>query len=405
MACGPPHPTRPSPIILVVVDTLRIDYLSAYGSSVPTPNIDRLAASGQVFTNAVASFHQTSMSMGALFTGRTPSIESRGGREPLHWNGRNWCGLARLAPIEGEDACIPRQIETLGEAMKRAGYQTAGVVTNHFLFRPAGFHRGFDQWVEVGPIPEDREELTVTDPSMHTAAHVNRAALEILDETSAEKLFLYLHYLDVHDYPFIGRSYREAVMTFDTAFGSLLDSLEDRDLLRGAQLIFTSDHGEALGERHAFKGGRQHMGNPSFEPVLRVPLIVSPPLVEDPSRFLRSEDLFDLIVGLVAIPEKDPRERRELEPDELYLSELKFQTYRRERWKLVRRREDGKLWLFDLTNDPGEKRDVAAMHPAIVESLERRIDELAQRLGAEGDREEVLSPEDLGRLRALGYAE
>ena len=74
LACAP-EPTPPQRIVLVVVDTLRRDALGCYGAPQPTPHIDALARRGQRFERALASYHQTSMSMAALFTGRTPSIE------------------------------------------------------------------------------------------------------------------------------------------------------------------------------------------------------------------------------------------------------------------------------------------------------------------------------------------
>ena len=67
---------RPQRVILIVIDTLRSDHVSCYGSASATPAIDAIAARGQRFTRATSSFHQTSMSMGAMFTGRTPSIET-----------------------------------------------------------------------------------------------------------------------------------------------------------------------------------------------------------------------------------------------------------------------------------------------------------------------------------------
>ena len=79
-ACVRPVPER---IVLIVIDTLRRDALSCYGGSTPTPNIDGLAAQGQLFSNALGSFHQTTMSMGAMFTGRTPSLESGKGNSRL----------------------------------------------------------------------------------------------------------------------------------------------------------------------------------------------------------------------------------------------------------------------------------------------------------------------------------
>ena len=56
--------------MLIVADTLRRDALSPYGAKIATPNLQRLADEGVVFENAISSFHQTTMSMSALFTGQ-----------------------------------------------------------------------------------------------------------------------------------------------------------------------------------------------------------------------------------------------------------------------------------------------------------------------------------------------
>lgn len=98
-------------IILIVVDTLRSDYLSPYGSSLPTRNVERLAANGQIFSEVVASFHQTSMSMASLFTGQTPSIESGQRKYALPQSGRNWCGLSRFSAPH--DTCVPQRHSVL----------------------------------------------------------------------------------------------------------------------------------------------------------------------------------------------------------------------------------------------------------------------------------------------------
>ena len=54
-------PSPPESIVLIVIDTLRWDHLSCYGSEVSTPNIHALAARGEVDSTATASFHQTSI--------------------------------------------------------------------------------------------------------------------------------------------------------------------------------------------------------------------------------------------------------------------------------------------------------------------------------------------------------
>ena len=131
---GSCHETEPTPqrIVLVIVDTLRRDFVSAYGSTNPTPHIDALAAKGQLFTNALAAFHQTSMSMASLFTGKTPSVESKAIDEPLAWNGSNWCGMRRFAPSTPNPQCVPASLTTLAEALSQAGYWTAAVATHFF---------------------------------------------------------------------------------------------------------------------------------------------------------------------------------------------------------------------------------------------------------------------------------
>ena len=132
-ACTRPAPVAPPPqnILLIVVDTLRRDHVSAYADLARTPNMDRLAEGGQVARGAVSSFHQTTMSMSALFTGRTPSLEWADG-ERLEWNGKTWCGLTRFAQGPGDD-CIPSSLPTLAEGMRGLGYRTIGVVANELL--------------------------------------------------------------------------------------------------------------------------------------------------------------------------------------------------------------------------------------------------------------------------------
>jgi arylsulfatase A-like enzyme len=395
--------------VLIVVDTLRRDHVSAYGGAVRTPNVDRLAARGQVLPHAVSSFHQTSMSMGALFTGRTPSIESGDPGTPLHWNGRTWCGLARLAAADDPEAsCVPRGLPTLAERLREAGYRTVGVASNEFLFRPSGFDRGFDAWVEVG-LPRSGTGTTEAEaPAQHetlkrarAGSQVNRAVRALLDRVPPDDLFLYVHYMDAHDWDLHG-SYARAVAVMDEAIGVLLDELASRDLLDDAIVVLTSDHGEALAERHVVPGSPGHAGNPSFEELLRVPLLVAPAVIDDPERLVRSEDLGGLLLQLAG---GTPAPASDLEPEELYLSERRFQTYRRAGWKSMRWRRTQKVLLFDLAADPGETRDVAGRHPAMAQEHVERMGTLARRLAAAGDQPAVLSPTDARRLRALGYLE
>jgi arylsulfatase A-like enzyme len=407
LACSPRSQKPPERLILIVIDTLRRDHLGVYGAPVPTPNIDALAARGQHFTNAVASFHQTTMSMGALFTGRTPSFEA-GGARVLAWNGDNWCGLARLALRPGSDPCLPPAAPTLAEAMREAGYWTIGVASNQFLYEPSGFSRGFDDWVQVDDRPPvagqaSRQRLANAHQS-RTWHSVNRAAVAALNRRPRDRFFLYVHYVDVHDYLFQKVSYAAAVQSMDVGIGRLLGQLESAKLMDGAVVVLVSDHGEQLGEMHNFPGEHPksfgHYGNPSFQEQLRIPLIVAPARFEDADRFLRSQDVYQLLLEIAGV-RREPS--HDIEPDEHFVGEANYRTYRKGRWKSFLRRADGRHFLYDLETDPLERSDVAAKFPEVTAAHAERIEQLTRSLAAKTGSQRGLSEVERERLRSLGY--
>jgi arylsulfatase A-like enzyme len=297
-------------------------------------------------------------------------------------------------------------VPTLAETLRGAGYHTVGVASNLLLFRPAGFDRGFDAWIEVGASPEQTRlaqqgQVIVYDPALQDGSRVNRAVRDWLTRRPGDRFFLYVHYMDAHDWLQAKIPYEEGVRRADRHLGDLRTLLQDAGLLEGSVVVITADHGEGLRERHALPAMPTHMGNPSFEPVLAVPLIVWPRIDADPDRLVRSDDTFRLIRALARIDGEAPAD---LEPDELFLTEQLFRTYRRGRWKSVWARGQDQPVLFDLERDAGEQRNVAADHPEQVAAHRERIEALSRELGGE-TRSTAPSPEDLGRLRALGYAE
>jgi arylsulfatase A-like enzyme len=204
----------------------------------------------------------------------------------------------------------------------------------------------------------------------------------------------------VHDYTIQQRGYAQSVAILDKRVGQLLHALEEQRLLEDAVIVFTSDHGERLGETHLVRASRSHMGNPSFEEVLRVPLIVSPARFEDSSRLVRGQDVFHLVTELAGLRIDIAQE---LEPDELFLTEQRWRTYRKGRWKSFMWRRNQQHYLVDLAEDPGEQQDVAQLNPSIVAAHRERVTELVQSLAASNPPPSKLTAEDRERLRALGY--
>lgn len=385
--CGAPPPH----LVLIVVDTLRRDHVSPYDAEARTPHIAALAERGTA-VEAFSSFHQTTMSMGALFTGRTPSIASGSAEHALHWSPSTWCGMGRFQERPPSESCLPGTIRTLGEAMRSRGYTTVGVVANALLFRPAGFARGFDRWVEVG---ESGAAQARTWP------HVNAEVRRVLPQRPEGPIFLYVHYLDAHDHHFLGLEYAEAVAQADAGVGDLLGLLEERGVLENAVVVLTSDHGEHLGGRHVVPALPGHAGNPSYRAVLEVPLIVAGAEVPELPPMVRSEDVHRLLLELVG-------ERRtpasDLSPEELFVTERYYRTYQRGRFKSFWNR-DGDVVLVDLEADPGETDDVAAAHPDVVAAHGARVDALTDALATRDLEPDQTADAWRERLRALGYLE
>jgi arylsulfatase A-like enzyme len=235
---------------------------------------------------------------------------------------------------------------------------------------------------------------------------VNRAVDAALARRASDRFFLYVHYIDVHDYRFQKRSYAQAVREMDAAFGRLLGALEVQGLLEGAVVVLTSDHGERLGEAHGLPGelpnNYGHYGNPSWQEMLRIPLIVAPPVFADPTRFVRTQDLYGLLLEIAGRPAPETDDTR---PDELFVSELFFRTYREGRFKTTVRRKDGQAFLYDLEADPHEQRDIAPEQALRVHAHRMRMNELSQQLAAVASPHRELSEEEKERLRTLGYLE
>lgn len=412
--CAPAKDAEPPSIVLVVIDTLRRDVLPMYGGEAHAPNLSDLARSG-IQRDALASFHQTSMSMGALFTGHTPSLESGDPAKPLAWRPVAWCGMGRFTALQQPGVCLPEGLPTLGEALSERGYHTVGVVANALLHDPAGFSRGFDRWVEVGrlegrPAPHAPKRNRAAEAARRrTWESVNEALRPLLDEPAEGPRFVYLHYLDVHDWIYRDMGYVEAVEHMDRGIGELLDILAEGGLSDAAILV-TSDHGELLEDRaRVLPHHPLHLGNPSFREVLEVPFLLTGAGDHEhrlPAT-IRSEDVHRILLSLAGA---EPRAPSDLEADELLVTEQHYQTYQRGRFKSLHERGDGFV-LIDLESDPGETRDVAAAHPEVVAAHRARVTSLARKLAAEqlaADADPSAAPLDphwTERLRSLGYVE
>jgi arylsulfatase A-like enzyme len=331
LARRPPAKAGAPNVLLIVLDTVRAACLSLHGHERrTTPNLDRLAARGMIFSQARSTAPWTAPSHGSIMTGRWPHELSVRPGVPL-------------------DATFP----TLAEVLGREGYATAGFVGNvYFCNASYGLDRGFARYEDAY---ENRTiSLLETLQSTGLGRRLNRLLGyprplefgEILSRKSAEMLnrdvlgwlagrpadrpfFVFLNYYDAH-VPYVfyedpalrfgaatlpaseqsridqrfqdliakdpapseltpsfiaeateitqqalrlyHDSYDSCIAYVDRQLGLLLDEMERRGLLENTLVIVTSDHGEQIGEH----GKIAHAASVYREEV-HVPLLLIPP--------------------------------------------------------------------------------------------------------------------------------
>ncbi len=167
--CGPGGDPARQNIILITVDTLRADYLGAYGSStVRTPALDRLASEGAVFETCYAQTNVTVPSHLTIFTSL-----------PLPDHG-----------VLGNGRPLPRSVRTLAHVFAEAGYRTAAVVSAHHLGPE------FAVGHALGTLDHYEAPRRLSEPA--TAAETNRHLFGWIRSTCTQPFYAWVHYWDPH---------------------------------------------------------------------------------------------------------------------------------------------------------------------------------------------------------------
>jgi arylsulfatase A-like enzyme len=416
VGCNPRSPTPPN-IILILADDAGYADFGFMGSDIPTPNLDRLALSGVVFTDAHITATVCSPSRAGLMTGR---YQQRFGHE---------------ANIPPPDLGMDPSEKTLGDALKLSGYATAIIGKWHLGSKDA-YHpnnRGFDEfWGFLGGSRsyffkennDDREDQERE--ILYNRSHVNfegyltdefsEQSVKFIESNQDHPFFLFLSYNAVHtpmhaleadlekfkDHP----RTKLAAMTWsmDKGVGRVLDKVEELDLTRNTLIFFLSDNGGASNNQSSNLPLKGFKGN-KYEGGQRTPFILSWP-GEVPSGITydgltSSLDIFATSFAAAGL-EKSPgktldgvnlipfvRGMESSEPHQiLFWRKEKMAAVRDGDYKLIRLAEYG-YRLYNLAEDPGELRDLAESEPEILKqlitSLEAWEEELATPLWAESE--------------------
>jgi arylsulfatase A-like enzyme len=403
-------------IVLLVLDQLRADQLHCYGNARPTsPNIDKLASHGALFTRFNTVTPWTSPCFGSLHTSLYPSRHG----VTLFWK-------SSAMPLLNKDN------PTLAENLQKAGYHTAAFVDNSLAGYPLT-GSGFDEYYEestraVDITRRDNSGANTEYGDPYTTAHVLRWLKAI--SSDSKPFFLYVHFLEPHSpydpppqddlfkfdaYPYLtntgydlvrGGLLRMAMMgdqkaiarlyqlydgnihLADRYVGQILDQLHALGLDEDTYILLTSDHGELLYSHPADFLTFDHRS--LYDTALHIPLIVSGPGIpqgETIDALGSNIDTAPTILALAGAPPLSDAEGKSLLPlihgqvssinNYLFAEEdveIPERSVRNNRYKLIRNLWDGDEQLFDMQEDPAELIDVANQHPEAVKELHNQLD-------------------------------
>lgn len=433
VACGGSDQDPRSNVVMVVVDTLRADHLDDYGYERATMGpMRQLSLESTRYSRCYAPSSWTRPSVATIFSGLMPARHQ-----------------AKISGTNRLNTAIP----TLAEVLRDAGWSTAGFSANVVVSKKVDFDQGFETFV-------DYEGGVLGYPDIERLLSLARSWLFKVDEP----FFLYFQPMNVHGpyrYPpeyrrllldrapstefeylkpprselmkgalhlrsELSESYRQSLDDqYDTSIrysmemlGKLFDDLREAGRWDNTLVILTADHGEEL-----FDHGGQGHGYSLYGEVLHVPLYIKLPGQSEGRT--RDEvaslvDLYPTVLDALGLLRAEHLDGRSLLDAGDVGRDLVFETNNAERfkgraiisdgYKLIERKSsyesyEPKIELYDLTADPGERIDLAAIEPErVAELLERmnsafaRYAERALPVPQEGD-----ADLDQETLRALGY--
>ena len=401
-------------VIFVSFDALQAAHTSCLGYfRKTTPNIDRMAKEGFLFSNAISQSSWTVPATMSYFTSLYPSQHKLINKYSTYTDREQvLANLKKLSP----------EVITLAEILKEHGYSTGGFTGDAGVGAVFGFARGFDTYFE-GP------KFGGMDKSIPEA-------LAWIKGNSKNKFFVFLHGYDVHgqfDPPggftreFVIPSYRgrlkggkeeeavirekglentpvklndedvrfwralydEKIKDVDERFGLFIDELQKMGLLENTVIVLFSDHGTEFYEHKRFDHGFS-----LYDELIRVPVIFRLPrakagmVIKDQVRAIDvMPTLLDLLGVKVSNKVKGQMQGVSLlrclngeHMDLTAFSETDYRLYVNKRairtpdgFKFIYSLDTGMKELYNLKDDPGELDNLIDRHKRLAYELEQKL--------------------------------
>lgn len=430
----------PTNLVFIMTDNQAPWTLGCYGNQeILTPNVDRLAEEGMLFSNAYAVNSVCSPSRATFMTGLIPS------QHGVH------CYLGGEKPDAqmGPDAyCTIREFRNLPRVLSERGYE-CGLAGKWHLGDSIRPQEGFTYWFtkprgHTHTFYDDEaiwQEEVYIEPRYFTDA-ITGHAVDFLRQLDGERpFFLYLayngpyglgnsmmyrhenryasyyedkelecfpreaihpwlhHNREIINNPVSIRGYASAVSGVDDGVGTVMHTLAELGLDDDTLVIFTADQGLAGGHHGMWGMGDHSRPIHTFEETIQIPLIFWQrdriPAGKRQDFMTCNYDFFPSVLEHLGFAEEIPEsptlpgqsyaaalDGEDVERDETFFHEFEnVRMIRAGEWKYTRRFPDGPDELYNMTKDPGEAEnlvDAAACAP-VVADLRKQIDEFFDR--------------------------
>lgn len=396
-------------IVVILADDLGYGDLHCYGSRIPTPNLDQMAAEGAMFNNFYAASPVCSPSRAALLTGRY------GVRSGI-----------RTALNPADTYGLPTTETTIARMLKPLGYNTTCIGKWHLGSIP-GFlptDHGFDSYYGI-PYSNDQspsvllQNTTVIESPVNLSTITQRyttQAINFIRQSKNKPFFLYLPHMAPHiplaaSPNFLGKSmmglYGDVVAELDWSVGQVLQEIQSNGLDSNTLVMFMSDNGPWFQGSPGRLRGRK---GDTFDGGMREPFIARLPGRIPAGRKVKplasTMDLLPTIAALTNAPlPANPLDgvniwplltglgRPVERPPFLYFADWNLQCARVGRWKVHLSRYNTPAYspmpkvgyynlrllnpeLYDLENDPEEAEDVSTNHPEVVTQIRTRVEQM-----------------------------
>ncbi|RPG64547.1 MAG: N-acetylgalactosamine 6-sulfate sulfatase [Flammeovirgaceae bacterium TMED290] len=417
-SCGTSNNNPPNVIVIISDDQGYADVGFHGSNEIFTPNIDRIAKNGVVFSEGYVSYAVCSPSRAGLITGRY----------------QNRFGYSRNILLAPNDSLmgLPLSEQTLPDVLNNVDYKTKAIGKWHL-----GAHkslvpekRGFDEFFGflIGGHRYFPEDLTINDltkarrqmdgyitkiydngkrinTKKYLTEELSDNAVKFIEDNSDNPFFLYLSYNAPHT-PLQAttkdlernkhidiekrQTYAAMVSSMDDGIGLILDKLEQKNIFENTIVFFFSDNGGVEWYNFSDNGPLRGIKGDFFEGGIRVPFTMQWPNKIKPGTIYDKPIIaLDIFATVASAAKAEKHIKNEIDGVNLipYLSGNKsgspheylywknpdkdVDVIRDDRYKYLRIKDDE--YIFDLKNDIGEESNIIDLSKPIYDRLKSQF--------------------------------